>query len=305
MLITGATGFIGRHLHRHLLDLGYAVRVLVRPRRAPRDDLDPRCDVHTGALTDPQALARALEGAGSVVYGAGAVRGRRLSDFLEANVAGVETLAEALRDTGRTMPVMLLSSLAASRPELSHYARSKRCAEEVLRRHEDIAWTILRPPAVYGPGDREMRGILELARRGLALRAGPVHQRLALLHVDDLVRAVAAWLQHPGPCRHRCFGIDDGTPGGYRWHDIGLAVARRPVREVGVPGWLLKTVAGVNAGAAGVLGYAPMLTPGKVRELQQSTWLCDNAGFTHATGWHPQIDLAHGAAALFADRSAS
>jgi len=303
VLLTGATGFIGRHLHRHLLDRGVAVRALVRPASAGSAHLDPRCQVVSGALDDAASLDRALDGVAAVVYGAGAVRGRRFEDFASANVAGVQALVSAL--DGRTdVPLVLLSSLAASRPELSHYAASKRAGEQVLEQSRGLCWTILRPPAVYGPGDVEMRPLLDLVRRGLAVRPGPPDQRLALLHVDDLVAAVAAALAHPEACRGQTFALDDGTADGYSWQDIGMAVAGRRVRELGVPAPLLRAAGAVNVALARVFGYLPMLSPGKARELQASRWLCDNRAFTHATGWRPQTDLARGARALFAHERA-
>ena len=299
VLLCGATGFIGQHLHRHFLDHGHPVRALVRPRTAARARLDERCEIRIAELTDLDAVWEALDGAGSVVYAAGSVRGRTFDDFRCANVSGVATLVAALRQSafpGR--PVVLLSSLAASRPELSDYARSKRCGEQVLRDAADLGWTILRPPAVYGPGDTELRPLLALVRRGVALRPGPRGQRLALLHVLDLVRAVAACLADPTSCRHGCFEIDDGKPGGYDWDEIAAAVAGRPVLQLGLPRWLLRAVGAINQRTSRVLRHAPMLTPGKVRELQESRWLCDNSAFADATGWHPRITLEQGAAAL-------
>lgn len=299
VLLTGATGFIGQHLQRHLLERGRRVRVLVRPRSAARARVDGRCERAVAELTDVAALTQAMADVGAVVYAAGSVRGRDYSAFRTANVDGIEALVSALAGCPTPRPhVLLISSLAASRPELSDYARSKRDGEEVLRRAQHLDWTILRPPAVYGPGDRELAGLFALIRRGLALRPGPPGQRLALLHVHDLARAVTAVLEHPDACRHGCYEIDDGKPGGYDWQEIGQAVAGRPVREVGVPGWLLRGVGEVNRRCARVLQYAPMLTPGKVRELQQSRWLCDNSAFSDATGWHPQVTLEQGAAAL-------
>lgn len=295
VLLTGAGGFIGQHLHRLLLDRGYAVRVLVRA--GSRNSLDPRCEIHTGALTDVVALTRALAAVDAVVYAAGTVRGRSYDDFVHANVAGVESLVAALQDeAAAAIPLVLLSSLAAERPELSDYARSKRAGEDVLRGAAHLNWSILRPPAVYGPGDVELRPLLNLVRAGLALRPGPRHQRLALLHAHDLVRAVEACLLHPSACRHGCFALDDGKPDGYDWDEISQAVAGRRVRQVGVPGRLLEAWARGNLLLSGVLGYAPMLTPGKVSELQQASWLCDNRPLTLATGWQPEIDLARGAA---------
>ncbi len=220
------------------------------------------------------------------------------ADFERANVGGVAAPADAL-SLHPDVSLVLLSSLAASRPALSHYAASKRAGERVLERLGESRWTILRPPAVYGPGDVEMRPLFDLVRRGLALRPGPPDQRLALLHVDDLVRAVAAALAHPGACGGRTFAIDDGRPEGYTWRDIAVAVAGRPVRELSVPRGLLRAAGGLNAVLAGVFGYAPMLSPGKVRELQEPRWLCDNRAFTDATGWQPQVDLHSGARALY------
>ncbi|HEX7037276.1 MAG TPA: NAD(P)-dependent oxidoreductase [Pseudomonadales bacterium] len=299
VLLTGATGFIGRHLERHLLERGWRVRVLVRPQNAARARLDGRSERHVAELTDVDALSHALADVGAVVYAAGSVRGSRYDAFRTANVDGVEALVRALRGRDEPPPhVLLISSLAATRPELSDYARSKRCGEEVLRRANDLGWTILRPPAVYGPGDRELAGLFALIRRGVALRPGPPQQRLALLHVHDLARAVVAALERPEACRHGCYEIDDGKPGGYDWPEIAQAIAGRRVLEVGVPARLLRGVGEANRLAARVFRYAPMLTPGKVRELQQPRWLCDNSPFSDATGWHPQITLEQGAASL-------
>ncbi|MDZ7668300.1 MAG: NAD(P)-dependent oxidoreductase [Gammaproteobacteria bacterium] len=307
ILLTGATGFIGRRVLSYLLDAGRRVHVLVRPASAGRPGLDPRCRVYVGELTDADVLCSALAGVGGIIYCAGTVRGRCLDDFLPANVHGVGAALDAMTRTGpmasaggRGPRLLLLSSLAASRPELSDYARSKRRGEELLERAAVRDWTILRPPAVYGPGDTEMRPLLNLVRRGLVLRPGPPDQRLALLHVDDLVRAVAAWLQAPAEaCSQRAFTLDDGRPGGYSWQDIAAAVSSRRVREIAVPPALLRGAGALNLWCAGMLGYAPMLTPGKARELQQPRWLCDNAPFSHATGWQPEIGLERGAATLF------
>ena len=54
-----------------------------------------------------------------------------------------------------------------------------------------------------------------------------------------------------------------------------------------------------NLACARLFRYAPMLSPGKARELHEANWLCDNRAFTHATGWRPEVDLEHGAAALY------
>jgi nucleoside-diphosphate-sugar epimerase len=212
---------------------------------------------------------------------------------------GVKSMLEALERANNAPPLLLLSSLAASRPELSDYAYSKFEGEQVLRGNLLLPWTILRPPAVYGPGDREMLPLLKMIRRGLLPHAGPADQQLSLLHVDDLVSAVFSWLSAPQKCLHRTYAIDDGTAGGYNWKAIGEAVSDKKFQMVSVPRLLLQGAARLNLLFSGLFGYAPMLSPGKVRELVQPQWLGDNREFTQATGWQPTLNLKRGAQQLF------
>ncbi len=300
IVITGATGFIGRHLQAGLLRDGYRVRALLRPDSRHRDRVQPEVEAVTVSLTaGVEALGAALRDAGAVVYCAGSVRGRKMADFEPANVDGVAAVAAALKELPRPPPLLLISSLAATRPEVSYYARSKFDGEKVLESCPEIPWTVLRPPAVYGPGDKEMRPLLGWARRGLLPVVGPRSQRVSLLNVSDLARAVSAWLAALPNCRHRVFAIDDGRPGGYDWDAIGRAAGARRVRLVTVPRALLRLVAAANWALSGLLGYAPMLTPGKARELSQPDWLADNAEFSAATGWQPRIGLERGIGELF------
>lgn len=162
-----------------------------------------------------------------------------------------------------------------------------------------MPWTIFRPPAVYGPGDREMLPILKMIRRGLLAHAGPRNQRLSMIHVDDLVSAIATWLSAPEKCLRQTYSIDDGTVGGYDWNAIGEAVSDKSFHVFRLPDGILKVSAAINLQLSKLFGYAPMLSPGKARELIQDDWLCDNSAFCDATGWRPSIDLEQGARQLF------
>jgi uncharacterized protein YbjT (DUF2867 family) len=294
VLLTGATGFIGRRIQQVLLTAGIPVRIIVRPGSRHRHHADPRCEVVECDLSDAPGLARALTAISAIVYCVGSVRGRNLQDFLPANAEGVRSMVQAQTSLASPVPFLLISSLAASRPEISDYARSKYLGEEVVRLHANSPWTILRPPAVYGPGDTEMAPILKMARRGLAFRPGPENQHLSLLYADDLASAVIAWLSHWQECTNQTFTIDDGREGGYDWPAIMQASGSARFRIVSVPYALLAGIARFNLVLSGLLGYAPMLTPGKVRELTQACWLCDNTAFTRVSGWRPQTDLASG-----------
>jgi len=282
-----------------LLEQGVRVRAMVRPDKKTDKRIPQACEQIPVGLTDVDRLTAIVAECNAVIYCAGSVRGRSAADFSVANIKGVKAILEALERSDRAPPLLLLSSLAASRPELSDYAHSKFTGEQLLQGHLSLPWTILRPPAVYGPGDREMLPILKMIRRGLLAHAGPADQRLSLLHVDDLVRAVVSWLTAPHKCLHQTYAIDDGTPGGYNWMAIGEAVSDRKFQVLTLPRFILAGAARLNLLFSGLLGYAPMLSPGKVRELIQAEWLGDNRDFTEATGWQPQLDLKQGVQRLF------
>jgi len=94
-----------------------------------------------------------------------------------------------------------------------------------------------------------------------------------------------------------CFELHDGKNGGYCWEEVRETAAelfKRSVHRIDIPRVVLKTAAHLNAAAASLLGYRPMLTPGKVRELCHADWICDNTDFSRATRWQPEVDLREG-----------
>jgi nucleoside-diphosphate-sugar epimerase len=303
ILLTGATGFIGRRIQDRLISDGWHLRVLARSASARAGHLNPRAEHIDGSLADAGALARGCAGATAVINCAGSVRGLNYEDFVPANVAGVRALCEAVSRQSNPAALLHLSSLAAEAPDLSHYARSKREGERVLESFDALNWTVIRPPAVYGPGDTEMRGALALARRGIVpVPGGNRDQRLSMLHVDDLVTAVEAWLKAPAAHRHQVYAIDDGKPDGYDWNEFARAVRRSDKSNplfIGLPAGLLDAFARLNELLAGLNGRAIMLSRGKVRELTHPRWVADNTAFSRASGWTPQIPLADGVSGLF------
>ena len=277
---------------------GHAVRaILRRPVQGLPLGVEP-CIV---PLSDRRGLAKALHGVESVVHLAGTVRGRTAADFAPANVQALANLCEAAARQAPAPALLLISSLAAAQPQLSLYAASKRAGEQVLFAHPHLDWTILRPPAVYGPGDKALTPLFKLMRRGLALAPGNARQRLAFLHVDDLAAAIVHWLDSPARCRQGQFSIDDGTPDGYDWPAI-MAASGSAARLLVVPAWALRLAAQGNLLLSSLFGYAPMLTPGKVRELTRDRWLGGDGGYGAVTGWRPGYDLASGLKQTFAER---
>ncbi|MGD8996048.1 MAG: NAD-dependent epimerase/dehydratase family protein, partial [Syntrophobacterales bacterium] len=241
--LTGATGFIGGALARRLETIGWQIRALVRPA-----SLGDRYSENTirwieGDLGDFDSLRRLVNNVYTVVHCAGAVRGATQAQFDGVNVDGVARLVQAVREQHQMPRFLLISSLAAREPHLSPYAASKRQGEDTLATAAgDMNWAVLRPPAVYGPGDKELLPLFHCIGKGIAPVLGPRSARFSLLYVEDLAEAVGQWLRSETKER-RAFALHDGHPDGYSWDDVVDTVARlydRHVFRIQVPVSILR-----------------------------------------------------------------
>lgn len=292
--LTGASGFVGAAIARRLSAEGWRLRLLVRAGSEARVPALAGTTIVTGALTDRAAIAHLLAGAQALVHCAGAVRGATYGDFERVNVTGTQVLLDAAAPTLR---VLHISSLAARHPQLSHYAASKRAGElRVMGTLPADRRVVLRPPAVYGPDDRELRPLLNAMLRGIAIVPGPREARFSLLHVDDLARLVACLLAGDAGWG-AIHEPDDGHPGAYTWADLLAAVGRlrgHPVRWVPLPGALLSALGAGNELLSRLVGRAPMLSRGKARELRWPDWMAAGNASLAATAWRATTDLAAG-----------
>jgi len=295
--LTGATGFIGAAVARRLAAGGRPVRALLRRASVGKQPADIAVDWINGDLEDMASLRRLVHRAEAVVHCAGTVRGASRAHFERVNVDGVTRLVQAVNEQHPAPRFLLISSLAAREPHLSAYAASKRHGEYVLAaRSDDFPWAIFRPSAVYGPGDREMLPVFRWMARGIAPVLGSGKSRFSVLYIDDLAEAIIRWLEQGGS-QQRIFELHDGKPGGYSWNEVVDTIAKlrgRPVVRLKVPLILVRLLAGLNLTIARACGYAPMLTPGKVREFGHSNWVADNQALSADTGWVPRVALAEG-----------
>lgn len=295
--ITGITGFVGRALAERLVAAGVAVRGLVR---RPDAALPEAVERITGDLDAYGALDALIADTSLVVHCAGAVRGRDRADFDRVNVAGTRALLARIGQVHPGVRLIHLSSLAARVPELSHYAASKRAAEDLYDADTRSRWTLLRPTAIYGPGDRELAPLLKSMARGVAPTPAVDGARVTLIHIDDVVDAILAAAASVDTV-DGCFELSDAHSEGYGWDELCATVAalrQRKVRRIPVPVVLLKAAGRINLTLSGVLGYAPMLSPGKARELTHPDWSCDLRSFKEASGWRPAVDLKQGLASV-------
>ncbi|GKS69940.1 nucleoside-diphosphate-sugar epimerase [Nitrosomonas sp. PY1] len=289
--VTGATGFIGKNLTEKLIADGYKVRALGRKYQPSNESIQ----WIQGDLGNSVALNYLVRDVSAVIHCAATVRGGSFKEFSDINIQGTRNLLEAIVQQPQSIRFLYISSLAARQPELSWYAQSKYLSEQALYQYSDrLNWTVFRPTAVYGPGDKELKPLFQSMRRGLLPVVSGIHNRFGLLHVKDLVAAMLCWLSSEKPVRG-IFELDDGTPTGYDYQSLSDLVQRewrRPVRCISIPDPLIRGIAFLNLALSKLLRYSPMLTPGKVNELQHTNWVCDNTSIQHALPeWRPRIRL--------------
>ncbi len=293
--LTGATGFIGRALVPRLLAADWRVKALLR---RPDSALEAEgVQAVRGALGADDSLRDLVADADVVIHCAGAIKARSRAAFQEINAAGTAGLAATAAAAPQRPRFLLLSSLAAREPGLSDYAASKRQAEAEVARHAgNLDWVALRPPAVYGPGDQATLTLFKQFSRGQAFLPRPADKRVSLLFIDDLIEAILHLLERPR-WQGDVIELDDGRPQGYAWTElaeIASAGLEKPVATVSLPRGLLWLPAAANEVLAPLLGRAPMLTRGKLRELFHEDWVCRRQSGTALNGWQGHITFEQG-----------
>src|SRR5688572_29449556 len=240
LAVTGGTGFVGSHLLRMALAQGYDVRALTRGWKPPEDEIA----WVDGALDRPDTLVKLCSGADAVIHVAGLINARSRADFEAVNVAGTAAMIDAARKAG-VRRFVHISSLAAREPELSSYGWSKAKSERLVAA-SGLDWTIVRPPAVYGPGDRETLELFKMARRGLV--ALPPRGRFSIIHVEDLCRLILAVLDEPDSWSET-WEPDDGRENGWDNRHFARTLGRlfgRRAATLSMPKIALRVASGLD-----------------------------------------------------------
>lgn len=226
LAITGSTGFVGQGVLDALERQGREVRALAR--KIP-DDKRNHIEWVRGDLSDKGALAALCDGASAVIHIAGLTNTPDVAEFEKVNVTGTLNLVEAAVAANRPRFVQV-SSLSAREPQLSKYGASKRRAEKVVSA-SGLDWTIVRPPAVYGPREKDIFELFRAAKFGVV--PVPPPGRSSLIHVDDLAELLIALVPGGEDVTHKVFEPDDGRKGGWTHREmarlIGWTLGRRPM----------------------------------------------------------------------------
>ncbi len=305
--VTGATGFVGGHLAEVLKARGDTVIALARRPDAARALVERGILAVSGSLEDAGALRDALAGADVVYHVAGLVAARNAAEFHAVNEAGTVRLLAAAREVCPGTRFVYVSSQAAVGPSpvgtsldeaaecrpVTAYGRSKLAGERAVMAGP-LAWSVVRPPSVYGPRDREFLKLFRVARWGLAPVFGTGAQELSLIHVEDLVRAIAVAGTHPAAERHLFHAAHAEVV-------LSRDVARAAGRALGgdpivlpVPGLLATPVVAAIGWAAAAAGRPSVLNADKMAEFLAPSWRLDVTKAHRLLAWRAETALAEG-----------
>jgi uncharacterized protein YbjT (DUF2867 family) len=287
LAITGGTGFVGGRLIELALAGGHKVRALTRRPQEPRHGVT----WINGALDKPDSLDRLVEGADALIHVAGVINAPDPAGFEAGNVTGTSAVLAAA-EKARVGRFVHVSSLAAREPKLSAYGASK-AGSEALVSASSLPSAIVRPPAVYGPGDREMLELFRMAKRGFVLL--PPGGRLSVIHADDLAGLLLALADTNAP-QGLLVEPDDGRHRGWSHEEFGHALGRavgRRVATFSTPRPILDIFSRLDRLVR--RGNAK-LTADRVAYFCHPDWMVDPGRGAPEELWRPAIDTEAGLA---------
>lgn len=285
LALTGGTGFVGAHLVDAAVAAGHEVLALTRREQPLRE----RVTWILGDLRDRSALEQLVEDVDAAIHVAGVISAQSAAAFEEGNVLG--TLAFlAAATAGGVRRFVHVSSLAAREPNQSLYGGSKARGEELVM-GSGLDWSVVRPPAVYGPGDKETLELFRMAKLGVMLM--PPKGRVSVIHVHDLARLLLALSAFDAPSSI-LVEPDDGTPGGWSHRDfaraLGDAMGTKPA-IVSSPGVLLRLAAHADQL---LRRERAKLTVDRAAYFSHRNWVVEPKRASPRGLWQPKIRTSDG-----------
>lgn len=288
LAITGATGFVGKAVLAQAQAQGLAVRALARREQPALAGIE----WVQGTLADPAALEHLVDGADAVMHIAGMVNAPDRAAFEACNSHGTAALIAAMKAKG-VARLVHVSSLAAREPQLSDYGWSKAEAERHVA-GSGLDWTMVRPPAIYGPHDAELLELFQMAKRGFVLL--PPDGRLSIIHADDLAALLVTLACTQDHSTHgEVYEVDDGRHGGWTHkalaRAIGRAVGRKAVLPISMPAALVRLGARIDRL---VRRSRARLTPDRAAYFCHPDWTARGALRVPEALWRPAIGTEDG-----------
>ncbi len=310
VLITGATGFIGSHLAELLHRKNHTLRCLVRRTSNLGYISELPIEYIYGDLFDYAVLRQAVTGVDCVYHLAGITKAKTKEEYFRGNHIATRNLIEAVLDANPGIRRFVhVSSQAAVGPSLNGkitdeatpfhpittYGVSKMEAEkECLKAGGKIPVTIVRPPAVYGPRDKDIFEFFNTMSKGLQPMVGFNLKEVSLVHVRDLVSGIALAGEHERGIGQTYFISSERF---YNWKEVGELTSRimgRRVVRLRIPEFIVYGIAGIAEAYSAVTRQAVLLNWEKAKDIVQNSWTCSIAKAKSELGYAESMTLEEG-----------
>jgi nucleoside-diphosphate-sugar epimerase len=308
--ITGGTGFIGSHLVEFLLNRGHQVECLTRTGTAygwlETNDL---LNITKGNLLDPESMTGFINRNDIIIHLAALTRARNKDDFLSINLKGTQNLLNTIKKENPSIQqLIIMSSQAAVGPStgesflneeaplnpISPYGRSKASLEQYLKEEcSDLPVTIIRPPSVYGPRDKDFIELFKIINKGFKPIVGK-NNRISFVYVKNLVEGIYAAIHSPHALGETFFITDEGA---YTWKEFGSFIEKgldKKTLTIYVPKFAVK-IAYVFSTLFSYFTNKPiLLTKDKLEEMNNPFWMVSNEKAQRVLGYTPSISTQEG-----------
>lgn len=310
VFITGANGFVGSRLCRAFLKRNF--KVIAGVRQSSNLNMLKELDVEYryGDITKPDTLRNMVFGADYIIHNAGVVKVRRNETFFEVNEKGTRSLFEAVAaNCPNIKKVIYISSAAAAGPSnddqpitednlphpISIYGESKLAGEKVALSFSDKMHVIaIRPPGIYGPGDREIFTFFDIVNKGFRPLIGNVNHKIQLVHVDDLCQGILMATTGETTSGEAYFIAEKRAYSMKELVEILADAIGKKTIPIRLPSVVFKLIAFIAEFAFKIVGATPMLTRDKARELQTS-WVISTEKAQRTFDYESEIPFAKGA----------
>jgi len=315
-LVTGSSGFVGSHLVEELVRQGFAVRVLLRGGRLSPWLHGLPVECAEADFRDAHALAQTLIGVDIIFHVGGVTKAVKIDEYIDGNVAPTKALLEAACAEGAHIQrFILVSSHAMMGPVRSAeeasaeddiprpvdaYGRAKLTAELVARSYSDrVPITIIRPPTVYGPRDRDCLAMFAMIKARVNLYYGNAKKYTAIIFVRDLVEGMIQAATAPGARNRAYFLCNDSA---VTWRELQNSVKRvmqRRALGIYLPPFIT-SVAAFFAQCIMRLTKKPLLVnPEKAKMGRPRYWIASNKRARAELNFNPKTSLADGLAETY------
>jgi len=308
VLVTGATGFIGRYVVPRLLRKHFSVRCLARPDSHRPELFKNDVEWIFGDVSNADSLKIACNNIDLVIHLAGITKSIYPDNFFQTNTTGTENLIKTVSEgtkiifissqaaIGPSKNLMPLSEQAPANP-VSAYGHSKQMAEQLfLQTDRPINYTIIRPAIVYGPEDRESLSLFRIAKYHLNPHIGFRKSLVNIVHISDLVQFIMTCIdnQFSGT---EIFHINDGNDVGYTQNEL-ISKAAECMDSWTIPLYVpkiaLKLGVSLNSFISHIRGNTSMLNPDKYNELTARGWVLSSQKARNILDYQPKYDIDSG-----------